>query len=114
MSKPILDAVLAAAGKYHDVDFARLELLKLLAEHPRVRTRVAEDYRDTDAIGAARFLVTYTCDDGSLVEGTVDLAYETGEGLTVIDFKTDHPVDLIRAGGQKNHRYGQDLSDLFA
>jgi type 1 glutamine amidotransferase len=62
MSKPILDAVLVAAGKYHDVDFARLELLKLLAEHDHVRVRVAADYADTDAIARAKFLVTYTCD----------------------------------------------------
>lgn len=62
MSKPILDAVLVAAGKYHDVDFARLELLKLLAEHDNVRVRVCADYADLDAIARARFLLTYTCD----------------------------------------------------
>ena len=26
-----IDAVLVAGGKYHDIDFARMELLKLLA-----------------------------------------------------------------------------------
>ena len=62
MTKPILDAVLVAAGKYHDVDFARLELLKLLAEHPNVRVRVCADYADTAAIAKAKFLVTYCCD----------------------------------------------------
>jgi hypothetical protein len=62
MTKPILDAVLVAAGKYHDIDFARLELLKLLAEHENLRVRVAADYADTDAIARAKFLVTYTCD----------------------------------------------------
>jgi len=58
----IVDAVLVAAGKYHDIDFARLELLKLLGEHEQVRVRVASDYADTDAIARAKFLVTYTCD----------------------------------------------------
>ena len=57
-----LEAYLVCGGKYHDMDFARLELLKLLAEHDQVRTRVAEDYRDTEAIAAADFLLTYTCD----------------------------------------------------
>ena len=56
------NAYLVVGGKYHDMDFARLELLKLLGEHDSIRTRVAEDYRDTDAIAAADFLVTYTCD----------------------------------------------------
>lgn len=63
MSGPArVDALLVAGGGYHDFDFARLELLKLLAEHPRVRVAVAEDYRDVDALARSRFLVSYTCD----------------------------------------------------
>ena len=57
-----IDVVLVAGGKYHDIDFARLELLKLLAEDERVRVRVFEDYACTDAIASADALVTYTCD----------------------------------------------------
>jgi type 1 glutamine amidotransferase len=57
-----VDACLIAGGKYHDIDFARLELLKLLAEHPQVRTGVCTDYGDLEAIARSRFLVTYTCD----------------------------------------------------
>lgn len=57
-----LNCVLIAGGLYHDFDFARLELLKLLAEDPRVRTRVFEDYGNLDAIRQADFLITYTCD----------------------------------------------------
>ncbi len=57
-----IDAHFVAAGKYHDIDFARLELLKLLAEHPRIRTSVATDYADVDRIAACHFLLTYTCD----------------------------------------------------
>jgi len=54
--------VLIAGGKYHDIDFARLELLKLLAQDERVRVRVFENYGNTAAIAEADFLVTYTCD----------------------------------------------------
>jgi uncharacterized protein len=57
-----VDGVLIASGKYHDIDFARLELLKLLAEDDRVRVRVFEDYSNLDAIRNANFLITYTCD----------------------------------------------------
>ena len=49
-------------GVWHDFDFARLELLKLLAEDERIRVEVASDYRDVDAIAATDVLVTYTCD----------------------------------------------------
>jgi type 1 glutamine amidotransferase len=54
--------VLIAGGKYHDIDFARLELLKLLAEDERVRVRVFEDYTNVAAIKEADIIVTYTCD----------------------------------------------------
>ena len=57
-----IDAHFVAAGKYHDIDFARLEILKLLAEHGSVRTTVATDYHDLDRIAACRFLISYTCD----------------------------------------------------
>ena len=63
MSQPArVDACLVAGGKYHDIDFARLELLKLLAEHPQVRVAVRSDYGDLETIARSRFLVTYTCD----------------------------------------------------
>ena len=61
MADAPVNGYLVCGGSYHDMDFARLELLKLLGEHERIRMRVGEDYRDTEAIAAADFLVTYTC-----------------------------------------------------
>jgi uncharacterized protein len=52
---------LVVAGDFHDMDFARLELLKLMGENEALRVRVAESYHDIDAIRASDFLVTYTC-----------------------------------------------------
>ena len=49
-----IDVTLVAGGMYHDIDFARLELLKLLGEHDEFRVRVQPDYEDTDAIAADR------------------------------------------------------------
>lgn len=60
--KKKIKVALVAAGKYHDIDYARLEILKLLAEDERVRVRVFEDYSNTPAIRESDFLVTYTCD----------------------------------------------------
>ncbi len=57
-----IDGYLVCGGKYHDFDFARLELLKLLAEDERIRVRVAQHFHDLDAITGSEFLVTYTCD----------------------------------------------------
>ena len=59
---PRVDATLVAGGKYHDIDFARRELLGLLAEHEEIRVRVQPDYEDAEAIAAGSILVSYTCD----------------------------------------------------
>lgn len=57
-----VNCVLVAGGRWHDIDFARLELLKLLAEDERYRVRVFEDYEAIEAIEAADLLISYTCD----------------------------------------------------
>ncbi|MCU0976275.1 MAG: ThuA domain-containing protein [Steroidobacteraceae bacterium] len=62
MLPPRVNAYCVVGGRYHDMDFARVEILELLGEHPRIRTRVGEDYRDVEAILAADLLVTYTVD----------------------------------------------------
>ncbi len=55
-------ALLVCGGRWHDIDFARKELTSLLYEDPEIRTTVAGDFEDTDALAKADFLVTYTCD----------------------------------------------------
>lgn len=57
-----IDVYLVAGGKYHNIDHARLEILKLLAEQPRIKVQVGPDYSDIEAICASDFLITYTCD----------------------------------------------------
>jgi len=57
-----IDVTLVAGGKYHDIDFARRELLTLLGEHEEFRVRVQPDYEDTTGIAKSSILVSYTCD----------------------------------------------------
>ena len=56
-----INAYLVCGGWWHDFDFARLELLKLLAEDERIRVKVAQNYEDVEAIASSDFLVSYTC-----------------------------------------------------
>jgi type 1 glutamine amidotransferase len=56
-----INAYLVCGGDFHDFDFARRELLGLCAEHDRIRTRVAGDFSEIDAIAASDLLITYTC-----------------------------------------------------
>lgn len=60
--KKRINAVLVVGGVWHDFDFARLEILKLLSEDDRIRTRIFEDYDSAaKALETADFLVSYTC-----------------------------------------------------
>ena len=61
MPEPI-QAYLVANARFHDTDFARLNLLQLLAEVPEIRTRVSDGFADIGAIADSDFLLTYTCD----------------------------------------------------
>lgn len=56
------DVVLVCGGRWHDFDYARLQLLTELGGHPQARTRVFESYDCLDALAAADLLITYTCD----------------------------------------------------
>ena len=62
MTDQRIDVYLICNAKYHDTNFSRLELLKLLAEHEDVWVRVADSYADIEAIKKAKLLITYTCD----------------------------------------------------
>src|SRR3546814_8303082 len=54
-------AHLVAAGKYHDIDFARLELLKLLAEHPEIRTSVRSEEHTSELQSLMRISYAVFC-----------------------------------------------------
>jgi hypothetical protein len=56
------NAYLVVNARYHDSDFARLEILKLLAEDDDIRTRVSDGFTDTEAIAESDVLISYTCD----------------------------------------------------
>lgn len=59
---PRINCVLICGGVWHDMDLARLELLKLLSGDPAIRTRVFENYENIAAIESADMIITYTCD----------------------------------------------------
>jgi uncharacterized protein len=63
MSTPPLriNGRLIVGGMAHDFDFARLQLLQLLAEHEHLRVSVADSFEDTAKLDACQFLITFTC-----------------------------------------------------
>jgi ATP-dependent helicase/nuclease subunit A len=59
--------------------------------------------RAAEARGACRreTPVTIVVDDGTLVEGVVDLAFEENQGWTIVDYKTDRELRTI---GEEQYR----------
>ena len=53
---------LVVGGRWHDLDFARRELLALLGEHDAVQCTVHRDFSDVDTLADADAVVAYTCD----------------------------------------------------
>jgi type 1 glutamine amidotransferase len=111
---PVRRAHLIAAGRYHDMDFARLELLKLLGERPSVRTSVASDYSDLSSLAAADLLITYTCDFAPNSEETAALrAFVERGGKWLALHGTNAVLDFLsdgRIGVEAGH---DDFMDLI-
>ncbi len=100
-----IDVTLVAGGMYHDVDFARLELLKLLSEHEEFRVRVQPDYEDTDAIAAGTILVSYTCNlRPSLAAQTAIRSWVEGGGRWLALHGTNAALDIGTPNGVDSPR----------
>lgn len=95
-----VDAYLVAGGRYHDIDFARLELLKLMAEHEHVRVKVAADYEDTGSIADTSLLISYTCDvRPSEAAQTAIRSWVENGGRWLALHGTNSALDLPRSNG---------------
>ncbi|MBM3670916.1 MAG: ThuA domain-containing protein [Actinobacteria bacterium] len=95
-----IGGTLVAGGKYHDIDFARLRLLDLLAEHEHARVRVVADYEDAEAIAGGAFLVSYTCDVRPSIEAQQAIrAWVEGGGRWLALHGTNAALDLPRPNG---------------
>jgi hypothetical protein len=97
-----IDVLLVCGGRYHDFDYARLELLKHLGADPRWRVRIAEDYSNRDALAAAQALVTYTCDVAPAVAETAALAAFVARGGRWFALHGTNSLIEFQTGGRIN------------
>jgi ATP-dependent exoDNAse (exonuclease V) beta subunit len=77
-----------------------------------LRHPLLEAARQADALGRCRRETPVTLvRDGVLIEGVVDLAFETADGMTVVDFKTDRAEgELLDQYRQQVDVYGQAIA----
>ena len=53
---------MVVGGRWHDLDFARRELLALVGDHDAVRCSVHSDYSDIRRLSSVDAVIAYTCD----------------------------------------------------
>lgn len=56
------EVAIVVGGRWHDVGFARQELLALVGRHDAARVTVHADFSDTRRLGEADAVIAYTCD----------------------------------------------------
>lgn len=95
-----VDALLVAGGLYHDVDYARRELLGLLADHEHVRVTVTSTFEDVEVLDRVSVLVSYTCDvrPSEAAQDAVRRWVEAG-GRWIALHGTNAALDLPRPNG---------------
>ena len=70
--------------------YAAVEVVLAVLRHP-----IFDAVRRADAAGRCQreLPIIWQAPDGALVEGTIDLAFDDGETLTAVDFKTDRELE---------------------
>ncbi len=100
-----VDGWLVAGGRYHDIDFARRELLTLMAGHEQARVRVDSTFEDSSVLDGAQFLVSYTCDvrPSEAAQEAIRSWVEAG-GRWLALHGTNAALDLPRPNGVESPR----------
>jgi hypothetical protein len=88
-----IDVYLVCNAKYHDTNFARLELLKRLAEQEDVWVGVADSFADIEAEGDVLYLTLGHCTGKYDMQPLMEVA-----PLTRCAWNYDVFYDLFRRG----------------
>jgi type 1 glutamine amidotransferase len=103
---PQVNVALVVGGRWHDVDYARLELLTLLGEHDCIRCSVHSDYSDIEVLGNADAVIAYTCDVRPTPEESLALTQAVQGGTRLLALHaTNSAIDPpVLAGSQLTER----------
>ena len=97
-----INVALVVGGRWHDVDFARLELLTLLGRYDSVHCTVHSDYSAIDVLEKADAVIAYTCDVRPTAEQSLALARAVRGGTRLLALHaTNSAIDAPPAGGPK-------------
>lgn len=100
-----IDVLLVTGGRWHDVDYARAQLLGLLVEHDVTRTSVVSDYADLSRLERpGSVLVTWTCDVRPSAEQSQALAdFVARGGRWLALHASNSAIDVVEDGGRARY-----------
>lgn len=110
-----IDVALVVGGRWHDVDFARLELLELLSAHDAVRCTVHTDFSETEVLAAADAVIAYTCDVRPSPEESAALTAAVRDGARLLGLHaTNSAIDPPEPGGPRIFRTPDAMPEFSA
>ncbi|MDI1289619.1 MAG: ThuA domain-containing protein [bacterium] len=110
-----MEIALVAGGRWHDFDFARLELLALLSEHDAVTCSVHEDFSDSERLQRADAVIAYTCDvRPSSAEADALLSMVNRGGRLLALHATNSAIDAPAVGAERIFRTPDAMPEFTA
>lgn len=112
---PRVEVAVVVGGRWHDLDFARRELLALVGEHDAVRTSVHADFSDTERLREVDAVIAYTCDvrpSPDEVRALRDMVAEGGRLLAL--HATNSAIDAPDPSGPRVFRTPDAMADFTA
>ena len=110
-----IDVALVVGGRWHDVDYARLELLDLLDAHDAVRCTVHVDYSETDVLADADAVIAYTCDVRPTDEEALTLTDAVRRGTRLLALHaTNSAIDAPQPEGPRIFRTPDAMPEFSA
>lgn len=97
-----VDVLLVVGGRWHDMGFARAELLAGLVAHDAARVTLREDFADLQAVGTADAIVAYTCDVRPSAHEARALRSRVEQGARLLGLHaTNSAIDAPEPGGER-------------
>lgn len=106
---------MVVGGRWHDLDFARRELLDLVGAHDAVRTTVQSDFSDVARIAEADAVIAYTCDIRPTADQVETLRSMVADGGRLLALHaTNSAIDPPEPGGPRIFRTPDVMPEFSA
>lgn len=110
-----VEVALVVGGRWHDLDYARRELLALIGRHDAARTTVHADFSDTDRLANVDAVIAYTCDVRPTADETALLReMVAGGGRLLALHATNSAIDPPAADGPRIFRTPDAMPEFSA